>query len=275
MLFAASISSSVSKAWDTFFAWLPNLIGAVIIVLIGWLIARIVAGLVRRGLRALGTDRAVETSMVGDYKRRAMPSMSVSDLVARVAFWFVFGLALLLALSALKIPMLGAAVGTIVGYLPNVIAAILILVVGFAIAGAVGALANRIAGDTMIGRVVETAIPIIVVAIAISMALVQLKIAPSIVVATYVIVLGAVGLGLALAFGLGGRSVAQRVLENQYQNAQQNMPQMKAEAQVVGQRTQEAAAQAKEKVQEQAQPQYPYPGTPAAEEVPPPDERAA
>jgi hypothetical protein len=247
---AASFGDSVQQAWSSFFGWLPNLIGAVLIVLIGWLIARLVGGLVRKGLRALGTDRAVETSMVGDYKRRAAPNMHVSDLVATIAFWFVFGLALLLALSALKIPLLGAFVGSIVGYLPSVIAAILILVVGFAIAGAVGALTNRLAGDTMLGKVVQAVVPIVIVAIAIAMALVQLQIAPEIVIATYVIILGAAGLGLALAFGLGGREVAARVLETGYQGAQAKMPQMKEEAQTVSERTQEAAAQAKEKVQD-------------------------
>lgn len=287
MLFAASISDSVQRAWDSFFSWLPNLIGAAIILLIGWLIARVVAGVVRRGLRGLGTDRAVEASMVGDYKRRAAPNMQVSDLVAKIAFWFVFGIAALLALSALQIPELGAAIGTIVGYLPNVIAAILILVVGFAIAGAVGALTNRLAGDTMLGKVIQTAVPIVVVAIAISMALVQLQIAPAIVLATYVIVLGAVGLGLSLAFGLGGRAVAQRVLENTYVSAQQRMPEMRAEAETIGERSKEAAAQAKDRVQERAtqEPspsgarpaaeQYPPASQPASEEVRNPDEWAA
>jgi hypothetical protein len=218
-----------------------------------------VVATVRRGLRAVGTDRAIDESMIGEYERRAAPTMKVSDLVATITFWFVMGIAILLSLSALQIPELDAAIATIVDYLPNVIAARLILVVGFVIAGAVGALAERLAGDTLLGRIAETAIPITVVTIAISMALVQLKIAPAIVLATYIIVLGAVGLGLALAFGLGGREVGNRVLETSYQSVQRKMPQMQAEAETIGQRTQEAAAQVKEKVREKVEEPYPPP----------------
>jgi hypothetical protein len=253
MYFVADIGDSFQGAMDKFFAWLPNLLGAVVIILVGWLIARVVAAAVRGLLRRFGADRAVEGSMVGAYKRQAMPTTNVSDLIGTIAFWFVFGTAILLALSALQIPLLDEAVGTVVGYLPDVVAAILILVVGFAVAGAVGALANRLAGDTMLGKIAQTAIPVIVVAIAISMALVQLQIAPEIVIATYVIALGAVGLGLALAFGLGGRDVASRFLGRTYQAAQERMPQMQAEAQTVKERGREAAAEAREKVEEAGQ----------------------
>jgi hypothetical protein len=257
MVFALDIGNSVQQAFNNFFAWLPNLIGAIVIVLVGWLIARLVAALIRRGMRALNADRAVETGSVGKYKNSVAPDLKASDLVATIAFWFVLGIAVLLALSALKIPMLGAAIGQVVGYLPNVIAAILILIVGVAIAGAVGALSQRFAGDTMLGRIVQTAVPIVVLSLTIAMALVELQIAPSIVLATYVIVLGSIGLGLALAFGLGGREVASTMLRSGYENARESMPQMQAEAQIAADRAKGDTSRVKQEVDQKVEEREP------------------
>jgi hypothetical protein len=224
------IGDSFQGAMDEFFAFLPNLLGAIVILVIGWFIARVVGRLVRSGLRSVGTDRALATGTAGEYRERLAPGFQPSHLIGRIAFWFVLGLAVMLAVSALGIEALSQAVEGVVSYLPNVIAAILILLVAIALAGAVGGLAQRLMGGTMLGKLVQTAVPVLIITIALFMALVQLKIAVQIVVATYVLVLGAIALGFALAFGLGGRSVAQRMLEGAYVSGQQAMPQMKDEA---------------------------------------------
>ena len=227
----ADVGDSFQRALDEFFTWLPSLLGALVILIIGYIVARVVAGLVRRGLRAAGADRALASGRAGEYKRQFAPGLQPSGLIAKIAFWFVFGLAVMLAVSALGIDALTDFVGGLVAYLPNVIAAILILLVAIAIAGAVGGLAQRLMGGTMLGKLVQTAVPVLVMTIALFMALVQLKIATQIVVATYVIVLGSIGLGFALAFGLGGRNVADRMLTAAYATGQERMPQLRAEAQ--------------------------------------------
>ena len=152
-------------------------------------------------------------------------------MIATIVFWLIFGLTIMLAVSALGIEALTDFVSTVVAYLPNVIAALLILLVAIALAGAVGGLAQRLIGGTMLGKLVQTAVPVLVIAIALFMALVQLKVATQIVVATYVIVLGSIGLGFALAFGLGGRNVADRLLTGAYEAGQQRMPELRSDAQ--------------------------------------------
>jgi hypothetical protein len=191
----------------------------------------LVASLLRRGLRAAGADRALATGRAGEYKQQFAPGLQPSGVIATIGFWFVFGLAIMLAVSALGINALTDFIAGIVAYLPNVIAAILILLIAIALAGAVGALAQRLMGGTMLGKLVQTAVPVLVITIALFMALVQLKIATQIVVATYVIVLGSIGLGFALAFGLGGRNVADRMLTTAYQTGQQKMPELRRDAQ--------------------------------------------
>jgi hypothetical protein len=118
-------------------------------------------------------------------------------------------------------------VGAVWSYLPNVIAALAIFIIAGLIATAVATLARRVMGDTGIGRVMATGVPILVMTIATFMILEQLRIAPAIVTITYAALLGAIALGSALAFGLGGRDVAARMLEGAYTNVQENKDQWK------------------------------------------------
>jgi hypothetical protein len=250
MVVAVSVGNSFQGTLNEIFAFLPRLIAAIVILLIGWIVAKVVASLVRRGLRAAGADRALATGRAGDYKQRFAPTLHPSGVISTIAFWFVFGLAILLAVSALHLAALSAAIAGIVSYLPNVIAAILILLVAIAIAGAVGGLAQRLMGGTMLGKLVQTAVPALVITIALFMALVQLKIATQIVVATYVLVLGAIALGFALAFGLGGREVAREMLMGAYSASRQRAPELKADARQAKGQAQEEVQAVKDKVDE-------------------------
>lgn len=231
-------------------SWVPKLIGAVIILLVGYLIARVVGKVVSRVLVGVGADRALSSHSLGRLRDQHLPSFRPSSLIGRVVFWFIFALAILAAVSALGIAALSNAVASITAYIPNVIAALLILLVAIALSGAVAALVQRLMADTMLGKVVQTVAPALIITIALFMALVQLKIATQIVVATYVLVLGAVALGFSLAFGLGGREVAGQMLMSAYQTGQQKMPQVKGEmSQAKDQATSDA-----EKIKQQVQP---------------------
>jgi small-conductance mechanosensitive channel len=235
------IGNSIQQALDEFFAFLPNLLGALLILIIGYIIAKVVAKLVSRGLQSVGADRAIATGTAGRYKQQVAPRLQPSDLIATIVFWLIFGLTIMLAVSALGIEALTDFISTVVAYLPNVIAALLILLVAIALAGAVGGLAQRLMGGTTLGKLVQTVVPVLIIVIALFMALDQLKIAEDIVLATYVIVLGSIGLGLALAFGLGGRNVADRMLENAYASGQVKLPELKRDA---AQAKEQAAADA-------------------------------
>jgi hypothetical protein len=216
----------------TFFDWVPNLIGAAVILLLGWLIAKLIAGVVRRVLQAVGLNRLVERGAGLNFKQRYWPSLNIPRLLAAVVFWFIFLIALLLALDALQIATLTAMITAIVAYIPNVIVAILIMIAAFFIAGVIRAIIMRLAGGTFFGKALATAAPGIVIAIGGFMALTQLRIATPIVISTYIIVLAAAGLAFALAFGLGGRGVAQRVLEESYEKGRRDAMEAKPQAQV-------------------------------------------
>ena len=110
---------------------------------------------------------------------------------------------------------------SIAAYLPNVVVAILIFVVAGALAAAVSGLVSRTLGDTATGRIAGAAAPVLIMGIATFMILDELNIAPTIVEVTYIALLGSVALGMAIAFGLGGRGVAARLLDDAYQQGRE------------------------------------------------------
>jgi hypothetical protein len=214
------IGDSFQNATDSFFAFLPNLLGFLIILLIGFVVAKVVAAAVRKVLEKVGVDRRLHESDASSYVDRVMPGASPSNGIARAVFWLIFIFAIFSAIGALGVPALTGFMSAVLAYLPNIIVAILIFVIAALIAGGVGAGVAKVLGDTPTGKVVATVVPAIVMVIAMFMILEQLQIAPEIVRIAFAATMGALALGLALAFGLGGRSVAERMLEDAYRKGQ-------------------------------------------------------
>lgn len=219
-LAAVEISESLQQALDDLVGFLPRLIGFLIVLLIGYLVAKALQKLVALALERVGADRALRSGAGGAYVQRLAPDVSASEVIGRVVFWFIFLGALSIAISSLGLAVLNDFVADVFNYLPNVIAAILILVLAVPIAGGLAKLADRAFGDTPTGKLMTTAAPALVMGIAVFMVLNQLRIAPDIVTITYAALMGAVALGAALAFGLGGRDVASRMLEEAYRRGQ-------------------------------------------------------
>jgi hypothetical protein len=215
---AVDVGASLQRALDNLIGFLPNLIGFLIILAIGYIVARVVKGVVTRLLEKIGTDRAIHTGPTGEYVNRVAPGLKPSPVIGTISFWFVFLGALAIAVAQLGIGALENVVGEIVAYLPNVVAAVLILVVAIALAGFVGTLVERSMGETPTGKVLRSVAPVVIMAIGTFMVLDQLRIAPQIVTITYAALLGGLSLAMALAFGLGGREPAGRMLSEAYDN---------------------------------------------------------
>ena len=220
-----SIRDSIDNGFSVFFEWLPHVLGFIAVLLIGWIVARVVAKIVSGATHRAGLDRALHEGTGGSFLQRLVPKPS--HLLGRIVFWVLFLSAISLAAAVLGVAALTAFIAAVWAYLPNVLAALLIFLVASAIAGGVAALVNRTMGDTPLGKIVATAVPILVLTIATFMILEQLKIAHDIVVTTYTLVLGAIALASALAFGLGGRDVARQMLEGAYSKGQENKEQFR------------------------------------------------
>ena len=219
------IGNSIERGFTVFFAWVPALLGALAILVIGYFVAKFVGRLVTRALQRADLDKTLHTGTGGSFVEKL--TSSPSRLAGTLAFWAIVLGTISLAVSVLGINALTNVVAAIYSYLPNVLAAILIFLVASALSAGVAALANRVMGGTSLGKIVATAAPILVMTIATFMILDQLQIAQNIVVITYAGLIGAIALGSALAFGLGGREVAGRVLEGAYETGQAHKQEFK------------------------------------------------
>jgi hypothetical protein len=219
------ISSSLQRGVNEIFAFIPEFMAAVLLLIVGYFVAKIIGNIVARVLGRAGLDRTLHGAQGGDWVRRV--TSSPSRLVGKLAFWAVFLGAVSLAVSVLGINALTDFVAAVYGYLPHVIAAVLIFLVAGAVSTAVAALANRTMGDTPTGKFVATAAPILIMAVATFMILTELGIAEQIVLITYAGLIGAIALGMALAFGLGGRDVAARMLESAYDKGREGRGQVR------------------------------------------------
>jgi hypothetical protein len=235
VLAAVEISQSVQRAIDDLLGFLPRLIGFLIILLIGFLIAKVLQKVISLALEKAGIDRALREGGSGAAVDRIAPDIKPSALIGQVVFWFVFLGALSIAISSLGITALNNFLADVFAYLPNIVAAILIFVIASAVAGLLARVITRAMGDSPSGKVAASAVPALVMAIAVFMILNQLQIATAIVTITYAALMGAIALGMALAFGLGGRDVASRLLEDAYRRGQaerQRLRSQRADGQV-------------------------------------------
>jgi hypothetical protein len=242
-LLAVDVTTSLQQGLDSLFKFIPNLIGFLVILVVGYFVAKIVKRVVATLLDKVGLDDHLHSGQTGEYVERISPGASPSKLIGSIAFWFIFLFVLSAAIGALQIPAVTAFMNQVLAYLPNVIVAVLIFVVAGVVAAAIAGVVAKTMGDTPTGKVVASVVPALVMGIAIFMILNQLKIAPEIVQITYTALIGALALGLALAFGLGGREVAAEMLRGAYQKGQEQKGQVKQDMQKGKERAQEAAGQ--------------------------------
>ncbi|HEX6149368.1 mechanosensitive ion channel family protein [Nocardioides sp.] len=203
-----NIGDSVQKTTDKIFDFLPNLLGFLLVLLIGYVVARLVATAVRKVMESAHIDQRLHESSASRFVESISPKASPTNGVARVVFWLIFIFFITVAIGALGIPAATGFMDDVLAYLPNVIVAILIFVVAALISGAVAGAVTRFMGDTPTGKVAATVAPAVIMVIAFFMILEQLQIAPEIVRIAFTAIMFALALGLALAFGLGGRELA-------------------------------------------------------------------
>lgn len=220
---------------------LPKFLAAIAIIIISYFVAKGVAALVHNALGRAQINQRLHAGKGGNIIQRAIPNPM--NLIASITYWIIYLFGISIAIDYLGIGFLEAFVRAIYGYIPNVIAALLIFLVAGAISGGVVALVTNAMGDTPTGKVVATAAPTVIMSIAAFMILTQLKIAPAIVTITYAAILGSIALGMALAFGLGGRDVAGRMLSDLYEKGQANKTRVAADVR-------QGAARAKNKAKD-------------------------
>jgi small-conductance mechanosensitive channel len=202
----------LQNALSTFLSYLPQLVGAIVILIIGYIVAKVLQAVVGRVLKAIGFDGWMEKGGIKQFFDRAQTTHTPATILGRLVFWFVFIIALTMAADALGIPQVSAVLGQLIAYIPSIIAAILILILAALLANFVSGIVRGATGSGLLASVAQYAI----IVFAVFAAITELGIAVELTAPTFLIVLGAVALAAAIAFGLGGREVAQDILQKAY-----------------------------------------------------------
>jgi hypothetical protein len=229
MDFWSRVQSSFMQLVD----YIPALVGALVILFAGYLLAKLIERGVDRLLTVLGLNRWLERgggSGVRDAVERTGWRRTPARLVATIVFWVVMFAVILLAADALGLSSLGTVFSQLVSYVPSVIAAVVIVLVGILLGefvdGLIMASAGGIQGGPTLARLGRAG----VVVLAIFMALQELGVATEIVTVAFAIVFGASALAVALAFGLGNRELAGEVTREWYERLRAERAMLRREA---------------------------------------------
>jgi len=194
----------------------PRLLAAITLLLAGWIVAAVAHRLTLRLLQALDLDgRSARLGMAASIGRAGL-RRPPSEIVARLVFWVIFTIGLLMAIEALEVPAAVGLAPIVIKFLPNILVAVLVMIVGWLLANflAEALLIFIVNAQITGGRVMAGALRWLVLLFAASVALTQLGIAREMVLLAFGILFGGAVLGLSLAFGLGGRRLAEQALES-------------------------------------------------------------
>ena len=196
---------------------IPALLGALIIVFAGYLLARVLEKIVERFLRKIRLNQLLEKGGVIQAVERSGAQINPVKVLSNLVFWLVMFAVILVAANALGLESLANVFSELVSYVPDVIAAIVIILVGLVLGNFVGGLISASVGAIQGGRALARIGKSGVIVLAIFMALQQLGIATDIVTTAFAILFGAIALALALSFGLGTRELAGEIMREWYE----------------------------------------------------------
>jgi len=226
---AVDFQSGVSSAWSNVITFVPKLAAALLIIVAGYLIAKVVAGVLNKVLERVGFDRAIERG--GIKQALARSRYDPSDIVAKLAFWLIFLVALQIAFGVFGPNPVSDLLQGLIAYLPNVLVAILIVVIAAAIAKAVTDLLSSLLASVSGGQLMAKGAGIAILVFAAFAALDQLKIAPRIVTGLWYAILAVVVGSAVVAIGGGGIKTMQRYWERATTKAEQRVPEFTQQAQ--------------------------------------------
>ncbi len=228
MNIVTAVITSFAAALALLFSFVPKLIGFLVILLIGWLIATALSKAVTFLLRKVGFDRLAERIGLSRLGQQSGVSLDAAGILGKIVYWFVFLIFLVPAVDALGLTAVSNILNQVIAYIPNVFVAILILLLGtFAatiaadvVRGAMGR--TRMGNPNLFANIARYAILGFVALIALE----QLGIAPALLNILFTAVVGAAALAAGLAFGLGGQDTARKYLNRTESSVSQAATQM-------------------------------------------------
>lgn len=209
---------------------LPGLGLALVILLAGFLVARLVERIADSLLDRLHFDREAAKWGVTEAVERTGTGVRPTRVVGKLLFWLIMLIVILLAASALGIENINDVFVNLVGYIPSVFAAIIVIILGMILGEFVRALILASAGGFTGVPTLAKVAKAVVITISVFMALQQMGVAAEIVTTAFTLILGAVALATALAFGLGNTKLAGEITRRWYESGRRSWGRRKTDA---------------------------------------------
>ena len=260
---SAAMMTSLAAAMAMFLSAIPKIIGFAVILIVGWLLASLVEKAVAAVLRAVrfndlaaksglagfvskmnaGNGSTATATAHGSHQQRS-GALDPAGMIGLIAKWFVRLIAAVVAFDALGLPAVSEVLRDLLLWLPNVIVALVVLVIGGLAARALSNLVRGAASEADLSNanLLSKVASALVWSFAIVVAVNQIGIATELVNTLFMAFVGAIALGLGLAFGLGGRETAGQILSKWYDRAQEKGPQIAHAAQVGGEMARDQAS---------------------------------
>lgn len=218
-----AISDSFDKFLRKLLTFLPNLLAMITILIVGFLVAWIVKKLIFHFLKAIQFDKVSERWGLAEVLSKGGWTHSPASLLSRFFYWIIVLITLIMGINALDVPATQNFIARFFNYLPHFVAAILILIAGYLIAIFLGqaALIAAVNAQMQSAKLLSRMVRWFILILALTMALYQLGIAETVIIAAFSIIFGGIVLALAIAFGWGGRELAKEFLETLYRKREE------------------------------------------------------
>lgn len=240
-----TLMSSLTGAFAMFFSAIPRVLGFAVIIVVGWLIAALIDKAITALLHAVRFNDLADRSGFTGFVHKTGTAADASGMIAAIAKWFIRLIALMVAFDALGLTAVSEVLRQLLFWLPNLVVALVVLVIGGIAAGALSRLVRGAAAEGGLDNpdfLAKTA-SIAVWAFTIVVAINQIGVATTLVNTLFMATVGAVALALGLAFGLGARDTAGEIVRNWYLRGKERRPQLEKTAAELAQRGGDGTAQ--------------------------------
>jgi hypothetical protein len=237
--------ASLAGALNTFLSAIPRIIGFALVLILGWIISSLLGRGVEALLHAVKFNDLARRSGFADFVQKMGVRDDASGVIASIVKWFVRLITLVVAFDTLGLPAVSNVLQQLLLWLPNLVVALVVLVIGGLAANSLSQLVRGTtaqAGFTnpdMLATVTKVAVWGFAIVVAVN----QLGIATTLINTLLIGIVGAFSIAFGLAFGLGGRDRAAQMLDTMSRNAQQAAPKLQRAAQAASRTAQSSGSQ--------------------------------
>lgn len=209
------VMDSLMIFWEQIVAFLPKMLGVILILLLGYIIAKVIKTIFVRFLKLIKFDVLTDKSGIEGFLKEGGVTRTAIDIIGALVYWLIMLIAILAALNSLGLSVASDLFNQIIMFIPNIIVAVVVLIIGLFLSRFTAVLVTSYFKQVGVdhadgfGKLAQYGILIFVV----SIVLTQLNIGTEIVTNAFQLLFGAVCLALALAFGLGGRDWAAKNID--------------------------------------------------------------